>query len=154
MAKAVRTKPIIIPPPPDAEIDDVPRETVEAALETLPLEEQLKQFKSDKTAADIELSALKRTLQNYTQNGPLRMYYALNRKINEMADALNTKRLSTINLSDGTDKTYDRLKSMWKDASELSTTVMELRKVSGATDDEEKDLKRSFDIDEFSKDRQ
>lgn len=102
---------------------------------------------------ELENAALLRSIQNYTQHGPMRMYYALNRKVNEMADVLNTTRLQALKLSDGSDKTYDRIKSICNDATDLSKTVMELRKVSGATDDESKDMRRSFDIDEFSKER-
>lgn len=151
MAKGIRTT-LKKVEAEEAVEENVPRET-EVDFEKLTDEQKIKVLNSENIALKIENDAIKRTIENYKQNGPMRMYYALNRKINEMADALNTRRLSTIDLKDGSDKTYDRLKSMWNDAADLSKTVMVLRKESGATDDEEKDMKRSFDIDEFSQER-
>lgn len=151
MAKAVK-KAAQPRPEPREDDEDVPRGT-EVDFDNLPDSEKIKILNKENMALKMECAGYKRTVETYRENGPLRMYYALNRKLNEMADVLNNRRLSTLDLSDGSDKTYDRLKSMWKDSTELSSTVMELRKTSGATDDEEKDMKRSFDIDEFSEER-
>lgn len=79
-------------------------------------------------------------IKKYEENGPLKLYYALNRKAWEMADILNSRNLSTVNLDDPKDKTFDRLKSIWNDSSSLSLAVESLGKLSGATGDEEKDI--------------
>jgi hypothetical protein len=149
MAKAKRVAPPTVEPQ-----KSVPRETsADVDFESLPLEKKFEILNRENIELKLENAGLQRTVETYRENGPMRMYYALNRKSNEIADVLNKHRLSTIELRDGSDKTYDRLKSMWNDSVDLSKMVMELRKVSGATDDEEKDMKRSFDIDEFSEER-
>ena len=52
-----------------------------------------------------EIEELKKRLELYEQNGTAKLYYALNRKANEMADLLNKTNLSNLNLDDAKDKT-------------------------------------------------
>ncbi len=75
----------------------------------------------------------------YEQNGAAKLFYALNRKMNEMADRLNKTDLKTISLDDPKDKTFDRIKVIWNDASSIATAVKTLGETAGITNDEEKD---------------
>ncbi len=56
------------------------------------------------------LEEAEKVINNYEQNGASKLFYALNRKMNEMADRLNSTDLKTISLDDPKDKTFDRLK--------------------------------------------
>lgn len=82
---------------------------------------------------------LKNKIAQYEQNGAAKLFYALNRKMNEMADRLNNTDLKTISLDDPKDKTFDRLKVIWNDAASIATAVKALGETAGITNDESKD---------------
>jgi hypothetical protein len=90
-----------------------------------------------KKVASLELDK-----QKYEQNGAAKLYYALNRKMNEMADLLNSTNLKNIALDDPKDKTFDRLKIVWNDAASIAGAVQVLGNSIGITGDEDKDVKR------------
>ncbi|HEY8687739.1 MAG TPA: hypothetical protein VIM07_00780 [Chitinophagaceae bacterium] len=75
----------------------------------------------------------------YEQNGAAKLFYALNRKMNEMADRLNSTDLKTISLDDPKDKTFDRIKVIWNDAASIAAAVKVLGETAGITNDESKD---------------
>lgn len=77
----------------------------------------------------------------FETNGVAKLYYSLNKKANEMADLLNKHTLSTLNLDDPKDKTFERLKIIWNDSSSLTEAIKSLEQNAGITGDEEKDLK-------------
>ena len=56
------------------------------------------------------LEELKHKHSLYEQNGAAKLFYALNRKANEMADLLNKTNISHLLLDDPNDKTFERLK--------------------------------------------
>jgi hypothetical protein len=49
---------------------------------------------------------LKAKLALYEQNGSAKLYYSLNRKMNEMADLMNKNNLAVIPIEDPKDKTH------------------------------------------------
>jgi len=89
----------------------------------------------------LTIEDLQTRLLQYEQNGAAKLYYSLNRKANEMADLLNRHNLANMVLDDPKDKTFDRLKVIWNDATSLATAVKTLADVIGASGDEEKDTK-------------
>lgn len=106
-----------------------------------------------KPKTDQEIIAdLQATIRLYEANGPMKAVYALNRKVNELADLLNANVLSTLAINDGKDKTFERLKVSWNDMASLATTLKELTKVTGATGAEKYDLSLPF-IERKAKDR-
>lgn len=82
---------------------------------------------------------LEKIINLYEQNGAAKLFYALNRKMNEMADRLNNTDLKTISLDDPKDKTFDRIKVIWNDAASIATAVKALGETAGITNDEQKD---------------
>lgn len=86
------------------------------------------------------LEELKQKVALYEQNGAAKLFYALNRKANEMADLLNKTNLSQLLLEDPKDKTFERLKAIWNDSSTLSTAIKDLGISAGVTGDEQKDV--------------
>lgn len=78
----------------------------------------------------------------YEQNGAAKLFYALNRKMNEMAERLNKTDLVTISLDDPKDKTFDRIKVIWNDAASIATAVKALGETAGITNDEDADSKK------------
>lgn len=85
---------------------------------------------------------LKKQLVKYEQNGAAKLYYSLNRKMNEMADLMNSKNLSAVAVDDPKDKTFDRLKIIWQDAASIATSVDALGKLAKVTGDEEIDISK------------
>lgn len=87
------------------------------------------------------IEELKNRIDLYEQNGIAKLYYSLNRKANEMADLLNKTNLSNLALDDPKDKTFERMKIVWNDASSITTAIAALGISAGITGDEEKDVK-------------
>lgn len=94
----------------------------------------------------FDIEELKKRLDLYEQNGPAKLYYSLNRKANEMADLLNSKSLNSLDLGDPKDKTFERMKIIWNDASSITTAITGLAMAIGITGDEEKDVKSRKNI--------
>lgn len=88
------------------------------------------------------IEELQAKIKQYEQNGAAKLFYALNRKMNEMADMLNKQTLSTLDLTDAKDKTFDRLKVIWNDAASISSAVKSLGESAGITYNEEEDIKK------------
>ncbi len=85
------------------------------------------------------IEELKAKIAQYEQNGGANLFYALNRKANEMAKLLNKVDLSTLPLDDKNDKTFERLKIIWNDSTSLSTAIKTLEGTAGITNDESAD---------------
>jgi hypothetical protein len=99
------------------------------------------------------IEELKYKLALYENNGAAKLFYSLNRKANEMADLLNKTNLSKLNLDDKNDKTFERLKIVWNDASSLSIAIKSLGDTAGITGDEEKDVARKPFVDTIADSR-
>lgn len=96
---------------------------------------------------------LKSRLALYEQNGAAKLYYALNRKMNEMGDLMNSKNLASVAIDDPKDKTFDRLKVIWNDAASIATAVDTLGKVAKVTGSEQEDVDRRPFNDRLAEDR-
>lgn len=92
------------------------------------------------------LDEAEKIINLYEQNGIAKLYYSLNRKANEMADIMNKNSLSNLSLTDPKDKTFERLKVIWNDASSLATSIETLGRAAGITGDEEKDIQKTRKI--------
>lgn len=82
-------------------------------------------------------------IRMYEDNGAAKLYYALNRKMWEMADLLNKTNLKDLALDDPKDKTFERLKVIWNDSSSISAAVQGLGMAIGITGDEDKDIRNN-----------
>lgn len=89
----------------------------------------------------------------YEQNGAAKLFYALNRKMNEMADLMNKKNLGTMAIDDPKDKTFDRLKVIWNDAAGIATAVDSLGRLAKVTGNEDDDINKKPFIDRIAEDR-
>lgn len=86
-----------------------------------------------------KIAELESKVRFYELNGAARLFYALNRKLNEMADMLNKQSLATLDLTDAKDKSFERLKVVWNDAASIASAVKTLGETAGITSDETKD---------------
>lgn len=96
---------------------------------------------------------IKAKLKSYEQNGAAKLYYSLNRKMNEMADLMNSKNLNSISVDDPKDKTFDRLKIIWQDAASIATSVDALGKLAKVTGNEEQDISKKPFVDTIADSR-
>ena len=82
------------------------------------------------------LEEAEKIISLYEQNGAAKLFYALNRKMNEMADMLNKQTLSLLDLTDAKDKSFERIKAIWDSAEKVSVAVKTLGEAAGITNDE------------------
>jgi hypothetical protein len=89
-----------------------------------------------------KIEQLETQLKKYEENGMAKLYYSLNKKMNEMADLMNRHDLAILPIDDPKDKTFDRLKVIWADASSIALAVKSLGEVAGVTGNEKADVEK------------
>jgi len=87
-----------------------------------------------------KIQQLEQRLSIYEQNGLAKLYYALNRKMNEMADMLNDNSLKGMNIDDPKDKSFDRIFKLLEKSETVANSAKVLGTIAGVTQDEEKDV--------------
>lgn len=93
------------------------------------------------------IESLQQRLKLYEQNGAAKLYYSLQRKMNEMADMLNKHNLANLDVDDAKSKTFDRLKVIWNDAASIAQGVDALGKLAKVTGNEQEDVERKPFVD-------
>lgn len=88
------------------------------------------------------IQELEARLKMYETNGAAKLFYSLNRKMNELADMLNKQSLSNLDIADAKDKSFERLKVAWSEAAGIATAVDALGRVAGITGDEKLDTEK------------
>ena len=101
-----------------------------------------------------ELAFANQKLSVYEQNGAAKLYYSLNRKMNEMADMLNTNSLNNMIIDDPKDKSFDRIFKLLEKSETVANSAKTLGSVAGITNDEEADIKRKPFVDTIAEKRQ
>lgn len=101
----------------------------------------------------MSLEELQNKLKLYEQNGAAKLYYSLNRKMNEMADMLNKVNLGTLDVQDPKDKTFERLKVIWGDAASIAQGVDALGRLAKVTGNEPEDVGRKPFVDTIAESR-
>jgi len=82
----------------------------------------------------------------YEQDGIGKLYHALNRKANEMAELLNKTSLTAIDIDDPKIKTFERLQKIWVDAGTISSSIKALEVLAGINQDVKEDKKEITQI--------
>jgi hypothetical protein len=77
----------------------------------------------------------------YEQDGIGKLYHALNRKANEMAELLNKTSLTAIDIDDPKIKTFERLQKIWVDAGTISASIKALEVLAGINQEANADKK-------------
>lgn len=89
------------------------------------------------------IEELQLRLALFEQNGPAKMYYALNRKMNEIADLLNSTSLKSIDMASNSDKSFERVFKLLEKSETISNAAKSLGEIAGVSGDEAKDINRS-----------
>lgn len=87
-----------------------------------------------------KIKELQHKLAIYEENGAAKMYYALNRKMNEIGDLFNKTSLNTINLDDPKDKSFDRVFKLIEKSEVVANAAKALKDFGGITGNEELDV--------------
>jgi translation initiation factor 2B subunit (eIF-2B alpha/beta/delta family) len=99
------------------------------------------------------IEELTNKIKAYEKNGPAKLYYALNRKMNEMGDLLNKTNLTNINLEDKESKSFDRLFKLLEKSQVISNAAQAVKGFAGITGDEEMDVNKKPFIETIVQDR-
>jgi hypothetical protein len=83
-----------------------------------------------------QIAFLEGKLSFYENDGVGKLYHALNRKANEMAELLNRTSLLVIDIDDPKVKTFDRLQKIWSDAESISSAIKALGVLAGVNNPE------------------
>jgi len=82
----------------------------------------------------------------YEQDGIGKLYHALNRKANEMAELLNKTSLTAIDIDDPKIKTFERLQKIWVDAGTISASIKALEVLAGINQEVKEDKKEQVQV--------
>lgn len=86
-----------------------------------------------------KIELLDHKISLYEKHGGARAYHALNRKLNEIAEVLNSVDLEYEINTDAKDKKFDRVRALWKDVKDISEATQAIATMFKLTGDEEKD---------------
>lgn len=94
-----------------------------------------------------QVKVLEQKLQLYEKQGPKGLFFALNKKANEIQQILNSSDLKTV-FSDFeiAPKKFDRLKDLFMDAPKFIQSIESLRKDFGITGTEEDETKGKYNF--------
>lgn len=104
-------------------------------------------------AAEDQIKKLEDKLKKYEQNGAAKMYYAINRKMNEIGDLFNSTSLEGISLDDAKDKSFDRIFKLIEKAETVANAAKSLKEFGGITGNEKEDVDRRPFNDRLAEDR-
>ena len=76
------------------------------------------------------------------ENGDAKLYYAMQRKMTEMAAILNKHSLLDVDIEDKNSKTFDRITAILEKAEKISTAASGLAIIAGITGDEISDINK------------
>jgi hypothetical protein len=99
------------------------------------------------------IKQLQQKIELYEQNGPAKLYYSLNRKMNEMGDLLNKTNLSGVDLESKDSKEFDRLFKLLEKSQVISNAAQAVKEFAGITGDEKKDVERKPFLDTLAEER-
>lgn len=84
---------------------------------------------------------LQKIINLYEQNGAAKLFYAINRKMNEMAELMNKTSLANIELDDKDSKSFDRLFKLLEKSQVISNAAQTIQGFAGITNNEDRDVK-------------
>lgn len=87
------------------------------------------------------------------ENGDAKLYYALQRKLSEMANTLNKYNLEACDLDDPKNKQFDRITIILQKCETIATSSSALGIIAGITGNEKKDTERKPFVDRIAEKR-
>lgn len=100
------------------------------------------------------VESLRQKVSFYEKNGSANLYYSLNRKMNEMAELMNSTNLKSLDITDPKDKSFERLKVIWESAAKVAEACKLLGQAAGViTGNEEEDVNKKPFVDTIADSR-
>ena len=87
------------------------------------------------------------------ENGDAKLYYALQRKLSEMANTLNKYNLEACDLDDPKNKQFDRITIILQKCETIATSSSALGIIAGITGNEKKDIEKKPFVDRIAEKR-
>lgn len=81
-------------------------------------------------------------LRKVYENGGAKLYYSLQRKMSEMANALNKYSLESLDMVSKSDATFERVFKLLEKSETISSAAKGLGETAGITGNEEKDTSK------------
>jgi len=100
-----------------------------------------------------KIKDLEERLAAYEQNGPAKLYYSLNRKMNEMGALLNKTDLGKIELDNKDSKEFERLFKLLEKSQVISNAAEAVKQFAGISGDEKKDVEKKPFTDRLAENR-
>ena len=100
-----------------------------------------------------KIKELENKIKMYEENGGAKLYYSLQRKMNEMADLLNANSLKNMDIDDAKSKTFERVFKLLEKSEVISNAAKSLGAIAGVTGDEQKDIEKKPFIDRIADNR-
>lgn len=85
---------------------------------------------------------LESNIKLYEESGSAKLYYALQRKMNEMADMLNSVSLKNLDIAAKSDASFERVFKLLEKSETVSNSAKALGDIAGVTGNEEKDIQK------------
>jgi len=86
-----------------------------------------------------KIKELEAKIAMYEKPGGVALFYALNRKMNEIASLLNAVNLKTIDMASKSDASFERVFKLLEKSEGISSAAKALGEYAGITNNEEKD---------------
>lgn len=113
--------------------------------EILGLKEKIKELEQQNTFLSSEKSKY--------ENGDAKLYYALQRKMTEMANTLNKYNLQDCDLDDPKNKQFDRIAMILQKCETISASASALGIIAGVTGNEKEDTEKANFVDKIAEPR-
>jgi hypothetical protein len=115
--------------------------------------EEIEDVKPLPLTVEEKLARAENKLKLYEENGAAKMYYALNRKMNEIGNLFNETSLEDVDLADQKDKSFDRIFKLIEKSEVIANAAKSLKEFGGITGDEKKDVERKPFVDTIAEKR-
>jgi len=100
-----------------------------------------------------KVKELQEKINHYEQNGSAKLFYAISRKMSEMADLLNGTSLKTIDIVSKADASFERVFKLLEKSEMISNAAKSLGDFAGVTGDEQKDINKKPFVDTIAESR-
>jgi hypothetical protein len=86
------------------------------------------------------IKELEARIKLYEQDGAAKLFYAINRKMAEMANLMNKNSLTNLDLDDKDSKAFERIFKLLEKSQIISNAAQTIQGFAGISGDEEKDI--------------
>lgn len=105
------------------------------------MSDNVEELKSENALLKKQLEISENQRKVY-ENGGAKLYYSLQRKMSEMANALNKYSLESLDMASKSDATFERVFKLLEKSETISAAAKGLGETGGISGDEQKDINK------------